>query len=951
MPRPERPLGAGDDPVTTFARDLRKLRETAGRPPYRRLAREAHYSTTTLSDAAGGKTLPSLAVTLAYARACGGDPAEWEQRWRRTHALLAPPAAVTDSTTGDADPRPPYLGLSAFRTSDAGLFFGRDALVETLLDRIRHHRLVAVLGPSGSGKSSLVHAGAAKAGHRSVVTFTPGASPLEECALHLAAFADDSARVLHREFTDDPVNVHLRIRQALIHHPPAAELLLVIDQFEELFTLCTDTAQRQTFITALAHAATAPRSRVRVVLGVRSDFVTHCAQYPQLQPALAEGRVLVGRMTPEELREAIVGPAVAARCTVENALVVRLVTEAANQPCALPWVSRVLLETWHRRQGMTLTAAGYEHTGGIAHTLARTAETVYTGFDPDQQATARDILLRLTALGESTENTQRRIARTELDDSDTVHAVLNTLTAARLITVDRDGIEVAHEALITQWPRLRDWLAADREALHLHRRLADDAATWERWHHDPDTLYCGALLAHARERTKIALTTRERAFLDAGSAAEAARHAASRHRSRLLRGLAVVLAALLGVTTSATLAALKTTEADTTQHDTVLPQPGVDDAATPRLGTSALEAQLALAAYRLKPTPGNRGALISAVATSLDHVQEINSIAFSPDSRLLATASADHRVWLWNLAAPAHPALLALLTGHTDAVNAVAFDSGGTVLATAGRDRTVRLWDMRDTEHPTQLAVLTGHRDEISSVAYAPDGRTLATAGDDHTVRLWDVRVPTRPVELPTLTTHQRSVNSVAFSPDSRLLASGSDDRTARLWDVSDPTRPAQRSSLTGHTDVVVTVAFSRDGRLLATGGGDRTIRLWNTTGSPDTTTVLSGHTDAVSSVAFSPDRRQLASAGYDYSVRLWDITDSSPELSATLTGHTGAVESVAFSADGQLLATAGDDHTVRLWDMNPDRAATRVCETAHTPISRQEWYTRFPGVSYQPPC
>ncbi|MGW3965176.1 nSTAND1 domain-containing NTPase [Amycolatopsis sp. NPDC005003] len=948
MPRPERPLHAGDEPLTLFARELRKLRESAGNTPYRRLAQDAHYSATTLSDAAGGKTLPSLAVTLAYVRACGGDPAEWEQRWRQTNALITPP--VVTGGTDSAEPRPPYLGLSAFQTTDAELFFGRGALLATLLDRIRHHRLVAVLGASGSGKSSLLHAGMAGTDLRPTVTFTPGSSPLEECALHLAAFAGESAPALLREFTGDPTTLHLRIRQALADHPGDTDLLLVVDQFEELFTLGAGAAERQAFITALAHAATAPRSRVRVVLGVRSDFFAHCARHPELQPALGAGQVLVGPMSPDELREAIVKPAAAAHYTVESALVARLVAESANQPGTLPLVSHALLETWRRRSGMTLTVAGYEQTGGIRDALALTAENVYTGFDEVQRAAARQILLRLVALGEGTEDTKRRITRTELDGTPAVRAVLAALTAARLVTVDHDSVEITHEALITHWPRLREWLAADRELLRIHRQLADDAAVWERLQRDPDTLYRGIRLARTRELADTALTAREHAFLDAAMAAETARQDATRRRTWVLRGLVVVLAALLGVTTMATAAALKANDTVTAQRDTVLARQAADEAVTLRATRPALAAQVALAAYRLRPTQHDRDALISAVAIPLEHVQEIDALAFRPDGRLLATAAADHRVRLWNLADPAHPALLVVIAGHDDAVHAVAFDPGGTVLATAGRDRTVRLWDLRDAAHPVQLALLTGHRDTIYSLAYAPDGRTLATASYDHTVRLWDVRVPARPVELPTLTTHVRNVKAVAFSPDSRLLASGGDDRTVRLWDVSEPSRPVERSVLNGHSDLVVTVAFSRDGRFVASGGDDHTVRLWTVT-DPAPPAVLPGHTDVVSSVAFSPDRRLLASAGYDRSVRLWDIGKPGSAVLATLTGHTGAVEAVSFSPDGHLLATAGDDHTALLWEIDLDRAAARACGIAHPTITRQEWDTFFPGVGYRPPC
>jgi len=950
MPRPERPLDTGDDPLTLFAHELRQLRSDAGSPPYRQLSREAHYSPSTLADAAGGRTMPSLAVTLAFVRACGGDPEEWERRWRETSVQISPRGAAAGADS--ADTRPPYLGLSAFQTTDADRFYGRSSLVETLLARIGRHRLVAVLGASGSGKSSLLHAGLAGANSRPTVTFTPGVHPIEECAIQLAALTGGSASVLRGEFRDDPTALHLRVRHALTDRPAETELLLVVDQFEELFTLCADDAERQAFIAALTHAAAAPRSRTRVVLGIRSDFFAHCARHPELQPALGEGQVLVGPMNADELREAITKPAAAASYTVDGALLARLVGEATNQPGMLPLVSHALLETWRRRQGMTLTVAGYEQAGGIQHALTRTAETVYTEFDETQQAMARQILLRLTALGDGTEDTKRRIVRAELDDTETAHAVLAALTAARLVTVDQDSVEVAHEALIRHWPRLREWLAVDREALRIHRQLAEDAAVWESLERDPDAVYRGTRLATARELVDATLTSRERAFLDAGLAGETARQTATRRRTLLLRVLVVVLAALLVISTVATVEALDANGRIAAQRDTVLAQQVADQAVALRAGNPGLAAQLALAAYRLRPTQHNREALISAVAIPLaGHPQSVTSTAFSPDGTLLATGSSDSRVRVWRLADPIHPALVAVIRASTDAVLSVVFSPDNKVLAVGGRDRVVRLWDFRNAGDPRLVAELRGHEDTVYSLAYAPDGRTLASGSFDHTVRLWNVSVPAQSVPLPTPILHERNVKAVAFSPDSRLLASGGDDHTVRLWDVSEPSRPAALSVLAGHDDFVDAVAFSGDGRYLASGSDDHTVRLWNVA-DPTKPAKLSGHTDVVSSVAFSPDRRTLAAASYDRTVQLWDISDPArPSMTATLIGHTSSIGWVAFSPDGHTVATASDDHTAQLWEIDPDRAAVRACGIAHPTVSRQEWDTYLPGVSYQPPC
>ncbi|GAA3439209.1 hypothetical protein [Kutzneria kofuensis] len=371
MPRGERPLDPGDTPLLRFAADLRKLREKAGNPVYRELSRRAHYSAPSLSDAAGGRKLPTLAVTLAYVAACDGDTAAWEQRWREVAAELAYDA--TPETSG----RPPYLGLSAFQIEDADRFFGRDDLVAELLEQVRNRRFVGVFGASGAGKSSLLRAGLVAAAEYRALVFTPGAHPLEEAAVQVGGLTGVSTVTLRAEFADDPTALHLRVRETL----PDEDLLLVVDQFEELFTLCADEAERQAFVAALVHAATVETSRTRVVIGVRADFLGHCTQLLDLREALRGGQVLVGPMTADELRVAITKPAAGLGQGVEAALVTRLIADAVGQPGVLPLVSHALLETWRRRQGVTLTLAGYDAAGGIRHAIAQTAEAVYAGFD------------------------------------------------------------------------------------------------------------------------------------------------------------------------------------------------------------------------------------------------------------------------------------------------------------------------------------------------------------------------------------------------------------------------------------------------------------------------------------------------------------------------------------------------------------------------------------------
>ncbi|HEV3172952.1 MAG TPA: AAA family ATPase [Actinocrinis sp.] len=502
MPRPERPIDGGEDALTQFALDLRELRAGAGNPGYRELARRAYYSASTLSEAAAGRRLPSLEVTLAYVRACDGDPVVWEERWRRLATELVPQEVDTDVAAS------PYLGLSTFGPQDAQWFFGRERQVRELLRRLTERRFLAVFGPSGSGKSSLLRAGLLSAAANGGldgeaepvhVLFTPGAHPLQECAVQLAGMLGVTAGALHADLAADPGRLDLAIRQLLADRSTASEVLLVVDQFEEVFTLCEDAGERRAFVAALLTAARSPASRVRIVVGIRADFYGRCAELPDLVEAMQDAQILVGSMTAQELHAAITQPALHAGLTVETTVVSTIVTEMIGRPGALPLMSHALLETWLRRRGNTLTLAGYQAAGGIDGALARSAERAFTALDAEQQRAARHVLLRLIALGDGAEDTRRRLTRGELDENAAASVVVHELAQARLLTLGDDTVELTHEALIRSWPRLRAWLDEDRDGLRLHQQLIGAAATWDTEHRDPGLLYRGNRLSAAQE--------------------------------------------------------------------------------------------------------------------------------------------------------------------------------------------------------------------------------------------------------------------------------------------------------------------------------------------------------------------------------------------------------------------------------------------------------------------
>ena len=830
-------------------------------------------------------------------------------------------AAVAAEPTQQA-PACPYMGLAPFQAEDAQWFFGRERLVADLVVRLSETPFLTVVGPSGSGKSSALRAGllpaiwdGALAGAQvwTTIVLTPGAHPVEELAVRLATACKVAAESLLGDWRARPGWLRLAVRQALAEVPEGARLLLLVDQFEETFTLCTDEAERRGFVLALAALAGGADTQAIAVLGVRADFYARCAEYPELVALIQDRQVLVGPMSPAELRVAIAGPSARAGLALEPGLVETVLADLGEEPGSLPLLSHALLETWRRRQGETLTIDGYRETGGVREAIGRTADTVYARFDPAQQRIAKDVLLRLTALGEGTEDTRRLAKRAELlggREPESVGVVFDRLATARLVILDENSAQVAHEALIREWPLLRQWLTEDREGLRTHRRLTDAAAEWQALDRDPGALYRGARLAAAREWAadhEERLNDLERAFLTSSCDQERDELAAARRRELRLRALAGTLAVVLVLTV--TLGALTFQR----QRDEATARQLVTLAAA-RLDQQPLSLLLSLESLRLAPALDEpRDSLLRGLLEPphsrlvlSGHTGGVEGVAFSPDSRMIASASGDGTLWLWD--SGTGTPIGQPLTGHTGSVMGVAFSPDGTTIASAGDDRTVRLWDAATGEPIGQP--LTGHTERVEAVAFSPDGEVIASASRDQTVRRWDTTTG-QPIDGP-LTGHSAAVRGVAFSPSGTTIASASDDHTVRLWDAN--TGHPMGPVLTGHTGTVIGVAFSPDGTKLASASADRTVRLWNAvTGQPIGRPFI-GHTYGVIGVAFAPDGKTLASVSDDRTVQLWDAA-SGQQIGQPLIGHTDHVWVVAFSPDGKTIATGSRDRTVRLWD------------------------------------
>lgn len=977
MPRGEIPLDPESGPLFEFAARLRKLREQAGRPTYRDLARSAHYGIATLSSAAAGRQLPSLAVTLAYVRACGGDEREWRVIWQRTADACSgadAPAEADAVHRNGGGPKPPYAGLVAFREADAAFFFGREKLTGALVEHLKEKRLLVLFGASGSGKSSVLRAGVIPAfSEGSTLLFTPGAHPLEECGSRLAARARIQGRV-PAALAAEPDTFHRMVRQILARRqetgPAPEELLVVVDQFEEVFTLCRDMQERERFVAALVHAAQTPDSRTRVAIAVRSDFYTHCTRLPGLAEALPRAHHSVGPMTAEELRAAIVQPAARCRLTVESALLTALTADAHGRPGALPLLSHALLETWKRRRGNALTLAGYRAAGGFEGALTQTAEEFHGALNGSRQEAARRLFVRLVALGEGTEDTKRRVPRQELDSGPDTEFVLEQATKARLLTADGDHVEIAHEALIRCWSRLAGWLEEDRGQERLHRALTEAATLWESMDHDPDTLYRGARLAAARELPPQVLTARERAFLEAGESAVRQAQQRDRLRLRRLRRLAGALVVLLICAVTAAGFAVRAQETVTRQRNEAVALRAAAESVRLSQHSPSLAVQIALAAYRQSAQGRTRDALLSTLSVAsmgsktlgsrpagqapAEHTPAGHAPAVTADGRTLAMADGS-RIVLWDMSNPQLPRRLGALDADGVGLNAIEFTGDGDTLVGTGADGALRLWDVTDPRDPAPLSQRpTGHSGHLYSIAVRRDGSMAATSSYDDTIRLWDITDPVSPRLLGTLTGHEANVKPVAFSPDGRTLASGSDDRDVRIWDVTDPRHAVSVAVLKGHRHFVDALAYSRDGRTLLSGSDDRTAKLWDVSALPRHRELggLARHADIVTGVAFAPHGRTAVTVGVDGAVNVWDVTDRAhPAHLAHLTNPRGTVKEVRpLTANGTFLSVTAH-YSVQIWFTDLDRALTEACDRVRTPISRDQWARHFPSLDYAPPC
>lgn len=872
----------------------------------------------------------------------------------------------------------PYKGLRFFEEADAGLFFGREALASELAERLRAllsaspaPRFLAIVGASGSGKSSLVQAGLIPLLRKSqpfsrgqILCLAPTSRPLQALAAGLCPPETPLSAVaaLIDDLGSDRRTLHLAAARLSDARSTAGDarpqpLLLVIDPFEEVFTLTADETERRAFINNLMTAAGEIGGTVTVLLALRADFYARCAPYPLLRDALASQQAYIGPLDAAALRRAIEEPARLGGWELEAGLVDILLQDVGAdgarqpEPGFLPLLSHALLETWQRRSGRRLTVSCYLSTGGVRGAIADTADAVYHDeLDERQRAAARSLFLHLVQIGEGEGgvDTRRQMTFEEFarfpGEATLAQEVLNRLADARLIVVDHGAVELAHEALIREWPTLRSWLDGDREGLLIHRHLTLAAAGWERRDRDAGDLYRGARLAQAASwagEHSADLSGLEQEFLaaSAGFAAqeEAGRQAQRRHELEIAQALAetqrsaaaslrrravylsiAFVLALLMTGVALFQGELARRSAVTAQNERRLANGRELAAASVSNLEIDPERSILLALQAVSTTRAvdgtvlpeaeealHRSILFSQVRQTLTgHADRVLSAAFSPDGTRLASIESDGTTILWQAANGKELLRLPGVTVPGDAIGTqrIAYGPDGNRLVT-GDSSLVKVWDAASGKLVMELS---GHTGDVWAVAFSPDGKLLASGGVDASVRIWDAATG---AVRHVLTGHQAAIECLAFRPGGQQLVTAGDDQTLKVWDTLTGELAAERSDFTAE---IYGAAYSSDGQFLAAGNQEG-LRVWEAD-SVQGPAVLTIPED-VANVAFSPDGTRLAGITGSL-LKLWDAHTGQELLK--LAGHNGWVSGLAFSPDGKSLATSSLDRTVKIWSLAP---------------------------------
>jgi WD40 repeat protein/transcriptional regulator with XRE-family HTH domain len=804
-----------------------------------------------------------------------------------------------------AVPPCPYRGLSAFREQDAECFFGREAFVEELVLAVKRQSLIAVIGRSGEGKSSVVFAGLIPQLRKEeawvIADFSPKNSPFYNLAKSLIPLLEPETSKIDRlneirkqaeAFRQN--NLMLQdIVENILENSSAQRLLLIVDQFEELYTNCKIDEEQQQFLDQLLATVRASQQlrkpNFTLVITLRSDFLGQVLRHHSFVDALQHNVKLLGSMTPDELREVIEKPAHKFDVKLQDGLTDIILRAVSSEPGRLPLLEFALKLLWDKQNEGKLTYIAYKEIGGVEEALAKHAENVYEELNENEKERVQHIFTQLVRPGQGTEDTRRLATRTEVREENWELVAYLANQDARLVVSGRDEangeptVEIVHESLIKGWERLRLWMEVDREFRVWQERVRFREKLWKTRCEDEDELLRGAPLIEAEiwlnERPRD-ITEDEKLFINT-----------SRYTQEREKKKEIDLRRQKDISGINELISLS--QAHLLLHNQL-------DAllVSVKAGKQLQEVDL--------PSDALKHRTINTLQQAIYTIQELNrleggnervsSVCFSPNGKNLASASADGAVRIWLV----DGTLVLTFIAHKSKINKLCFSQDGQILATASDDKTAKLWQLDGT----LIQTFKGHSDGVNRLCFSPDGQMLATASDDKTAKLWHING----ILEKTFQGHSSWVSDVNFNHNGQMLATASADNTLKLWKLDG----TLIQTFKGHSDRVRELNFSPDGQTIASASADNTLKLWKLDGTLIQT--FEGHTHRVNSVNFSSNGQMLVSAADDNTVRVWKLSGI---LIQTFEGHTDWVCSACFSPNGEIIASAGDDKTVRLWKID----------------------------------